>query len=40
MLKAVSELLDGSQGLKGRQIAKELGLDKSQVNSLNLRDVE
>lgn len=33
MLKAVSELLDGSPGLKGRQIAKELGLDKSQVNS-------
>jgi len=33
LLKAVSELLDGSPGLKGRQIAKELGLDKSQVNS-------
>ncbi|WP_260612503.1 hypothetical protein [Vibrio cholerae] len=33
MLKAVSELLDGSPGLKGRQIAKALGLDKSQVNS-------
>lgn len=33
MLKAVSELLGGAPGLKGRQIAKELGLDKSQVNS-------
>lgn len=33
MLKAISELLDRSLGLKGRQIAKELRLDKSQVNS-------
>lgn len=33
MLKTISKLLDGSPGLKGRQIAKELGLDKPEVNS-------
>ena len=33
MLKTISKLLDGSPGLKGRQIAKELGLDKSEGNS-------
>jgi len=33
LLKEISELLDESPGLKGRQIANELGLDKSQVNS-------
>ena len=33
LLRAISDLLHHSPGMKGRQIAKELGLDKSQVNS-------
>ena len=33
MLRAISDLLNYSLGLKGRQIAKELRLEKSQVNS-------
>ncbi len=33
MLRAISDLLNHSLGLKGRQIAKELRLEKSQVNS-------
>ncbi|MDZ1233867.1 hypothetical protein M2X16_20365, partial [Klebsiella pneumoniae] len=33
MLRIISDLLHQSPGLKGRQIAKELKLDKSQVNS-------
>ena len=32
MLRAISDLLNYSLGLKGRQIAKELRLEKSQVN--------
>ncbi len=33
MLRAISDFLYHSPRMKGRQIAKELGLDKSQVNS-------